>query len=90
MIAFSPNKRSEKEKTSDGRESGGAGAQDKGRKLNPQLQAQVDEVNEIMRGNVEKVHERTAKMSQVEKGVDALSEGAELFEKQSDALKSLK
>jgi len=53
-----------------------------------QTQAQVDEVTEIMRVNVEKVLERDAMISQLEERADALKEGAEMFEKQAGALKS--
>lgn len=71
---------------------------DKGPQPNPQLlasqrrmqqtQAQVDEVTEIMRVNVEKVLERDAMISQLDERADALKEGAEMFEKQAGALKS--
>lgn len=77
--------------------SGAAGA-DGDQKPNPQLQAsqrrmqqtqaQVDEVTEIMRVNVEKVLERDAMISQLDERADALKEGAEMFEKQAGALKS--
>lgn len=53
-----------------------------------QTQAQVDEVTEIMRVNVEKVLERDAMISQLDERADALKEGAEMFEKQAGALKS--
>ncbi|XP_053211907.1 synaptobrevin-1-like [Panonychus citri] len=53
-----------------------------------QTQAQVDEVTEIMRMNVEKVLERDAMISQLDERADALKEGAEMFEKQAGALKS--
>ena len=53
-----------------------------------QTQAQVDEVTEIMRANVEKVLERDAMLSQLDERADALKEGAEMFEKQAGALKS--
>lgn len=71
---------------------------DKGTQPNPallasqrrmqQTQAQVDEVTEIMRVNVEKVLERDAMISQLDERADALKEGAEMFEKQAGALKS--
>jgi len=84
----------------DGGESGTQGAGDNkgGVAPNPQLQAssrrmqqsqaQVDEVTEIMRVNVEKVLERDAMISQLDERADALKEGAEMFEKQAGALKS--
>lgn len=53
-----------------------------------QTQAQVNEVTEIMRVNVEKVLERDAMISQLDERADALKEGAEMFEKQAGALKS--
>lgn len=53
-----------------------------------QTQAQVDEVTEIMRVNVEKVLERDAMITQLDERADALKEGAEMFEKQAGALKS--
>lgn len=53
-----------------------------------QTAAQVDEVTEIMRANVEKVLERDAMISQLDERADALKEGAEMFEKQAGALKS--
>lgn len=53
-----------------------------------QTQAQVDEVTEIMRVNVEKVLERDAMISSLDERADALKEGAEMFEKQAGALKS--
>jgi len=76
----------------------GGGGENKGVQPNPQLQAssrrmqqtqaQVDEVTEIMRVNVEKVLERDAMISQLDERADALKEGAEMFEKQAGALKS--
>ena len=73
-------------------------AGDKGPQPNPQLQAsqrrmqqtqaQVDEVTEIMRVNVEKVLERDTMITQLDERADALKEGAEMFEKQAGALKS--
>lgn len=53
-----------------------------------QTQAQVDEVTEIMRMNVEKVLERDGMISALDERADALKEGAEMFEKQAGALKS--
>ncbi|CAG2113652.1 unnamed protein product [Medioppia subpectinata] len=101
LIAYLFVKRSSKGKKgqSDGGESGTGGAgDDKGVQPNPQLQAssrrmqqtqaQVDEVTEIMRVNVEKVLERDAMISQLDERADALKEGAEMFEKQAGALKS--
>lgn len=76
----------------------GSGGDNKQPQPNPQLQAssrrmqqtqaQVDEVTEIMRVNVEKVLERDAMISQLDERADALKEGAEMFEKQAGALKS--
>ncbi|UXI15889.1 hypothetical protein NH340_JMT01832 [Sarcoptes scabiei] len=81
-----------------GGESAASGAENKAPQPNPQLQAssrrmqqtqaQVDEVTEIMRVNVEKVLERDAMISQLDERADALKEGAEMFEKQAGALKS--
>lgn len=48
-----------------------------------QTQAQVDEVTEIMRMNVEKVLERDGMISALDERADALKEGAEMFEKQA-------
>ncbi|XP_054159233.1 synaptobrevin-1-like [Oppia nitens] len=83
-----------KQPPADGGESGQGGDG----KQNPQLaassrrmqqtQAQVDEVTEIMRVNVEKVLERDNMISQLDERADALKEGAEMFEKQAGALKS--
>ena len=51
-----------------------------------QTQAQVDEVTEIMRMNVEKVLERDGMISALDERADALKEGAEMFEKQAGEL----
>ena len=99
MIAFSPKRSAKGKAAADGGESGTGGTGDKGGvQPNPQLQAssrrmqqtqaQVDEVTEIMRVNVEKVLERDAMISQLDERADALKEGAEMFEKQAGALKS--
>ncbi|XP_069840553.1 vesicle-associated membrane protein 2-like isoform X2 [Dendropsophus ebraccatus] len=53
-----------------------------------QSQAQVDEVVEIMRVNVEKVLERDQKLSEVDERADALREGAEQFETCAAKLKN--
>ncbi|XP_023209345.1 vesicle-associated membrane protein 3-like isoform X1 [Centruroides sculpturatus] len=53
-----------------------------------QQQAQVDEVVDIMRTNVEKVLERDKKLSELQESADALEEGASQFEKQAGKLKS--
>jgi len=60
----------------------------RGQKRMQQTQAQVDEVTEIMRVNVEKVLERDGMISALDERADALKEGAEMFEKQAGALKS--
>ena len=54
----------------------------RGQKRMQQTQAQVDEVTEIMRMNVEKVLERDGMISALDERADALKEGAEMFEKQ--------
>jgi hypothetical protein len=51
-------------------------------------QAQVDEVVDVMRTNVEKVLARDAKLSELDDRADALQEGASQFEKQAGALKN--
>ncbi|OTF78829.1 synaptobrevin-like protein, partial [Euroglyphus maynei] len=81
-----------------GTETSGTGGDNKTPQPNPQVQAssrrmqqtqaQVDEVTEIMRVNVEKVLERDTMISQLDERADALKEGAEMFEKQAGALKS--
>ncbi|KNE86598.1 hypothetical protein PSTG_20040, partial [Puccinia striiformis f. sp. tritici PST-78] len=47
-----------------------------------QTQAQVDEVVDIMRTNVEKVLERDQKLSELDDRADALQQGASQFEQQ--------
>lgn len=53
-----------------------------------QTQAQVDEVVDIMRLNVDKVLERDAKLSQLDDRADALQMGASQFEQSAGALKN--
>ncbi|CAG7825615.1 unnamed protein product [Allacma fusca] len=53
-----------------------------------QTQAQVDEVVDIMRTNVEKVLERDQKLSELDDRADALQQGASQFEKQAGKLKN--
>lgn len=52
-----------------------------------QTQAQVDEVVDIMRMNVDKVLERDSKLSQLDDRADALQMGASQFEQSAGALK---
>ncbi|XP_034938003.1 vesicle-associated membrane protein 2 isoform X1 [Chelonus insularis] len=52
-----------------------------------QTQAQVDEVVDIMKTNVEKVLERDAKLSELDDRADALQQGASQFEQQAGKLK---
>ncbi|KAF0313323.1 Synaptobrevin [Amphibalanus amphitrite] len=52
-----------------------------------QSQAQVDEVVDIMRTNVEKVLERDQKLSELDDRADALQHGASQFEQQAGKLK---
>ncbi|KAI0981617.1 hypothetical protein GJ496_010386 [Pomphorhynchus laevis] len=52
-----------------------------------QTQAQVNDVVQIMRMNVEKVLERDAKLSQLDDRADALQYGAAQFEQQAGKLK---
>jgi len=52
-----------------------------------QTQAQVDEVVDIMRLNVDKVLERDQKLSQLDDRADALQMGAAQFESSAGALK---
>ncbi|XP_064459647.1 vesicle-associated membrane protein 3-like isoform X2 [Ornithodoros turicata] len=52
-----------------------------------QTQAQVDEVKELMRVNVEKVLERDQKLSDLDDRADALQQGASQFEQQAGKLK---
>ncbi|XP_045503839.1 vesicle-associated membrane protein 2-like isoform X1 [Colias croceus] len=53
-----------------------------------QTQAQVDEVCEIMKSNVEKVLDRDAKLSELDDRADALQQGASQFEQQAKSLKN--
>nr|CAH8823026.1 unnamed protein product [Trichobilharzia regenti] len=53
-----------------------------------QTQAQVDEVVDIMRVNMEKVLERDAKLSQLDDRADALQAGASQFEASAGKLKN--
>ncbi|XP_013393968.1 synaptobrevin isoform X10 [Lingula anatina] len=53
-----------------------------------QTQAQVDEVVDIMRVNVEKVLERDQKLSQLDERADALQAGASQFEASAGKLKN--
>merc|ERR1712142_1001869 len=53
-----------------------------------QTQAQVDEVVDIMRTNVQKVLERDAKLSELDDRADALQQGAAQFEQQAGSLKN--
>ncbi|XP_012539661.1 vesicle-associated membrane protein 2 isoform X1 [Monomorium pharaonis] len=50
-------------------------------------QAQVDEVVDIMKTNVEKVLERDQKLSELDDRADALQQGASQFEQQAGKLK---
>ncbi|XP_065334061.1 vesicle-associated membrane protein 2-like isoform X2 [Cloeon dipterum] len=52
-----------------------------------QTQAQVDEVVDIMRDNVQKVLERDTKLSELDNRADALQQGATQFEQQAGKLK---
>ncbi|XP_076320616.1 vesicle-associated membrane protein 3-like isoform X2 [Tachypleus tridentatus] len=52
-----------------------------------QSQAQVDEVVDIMRTNVEKVLERDQKLSELDDRADALQQGASQFEQHAGKLK---
>ncbi|XP_025833509.1 vesicle-associated membrane protein 2 [Agrilus planipennis] len=52
-----------------------------------QTQAQVDEVVDIMKTNVEKVLERDSKLSELDDRADALQQGASQFEQQAGKLK---
>ncbi|XP_019637634.1 vesicle-associated membrane protein 3-like isoform X3 [Branchiostoma floridae] len=53
-----------------------------------QTQAQVDEVVDIMRVNVDKVLERDQKLSELDDRADALQQGASQFETSAKKLKS--
>ncbi|XP_070790574.1 vesicle-associated membrane protein 1 [Pituophis catenifer annectens] len=52
-----------------------------------QTQAQVEEVVDIMRVNVDKVLERDQKLSELDERADALQAGAQVFESSAAALK---
>ncbi|CAL1279506.1 unnamed protein product [Larinioides sclopetarius] len=52
-----------------------------------QTQAQVNEVVDIMRTNVEKVLERDQKLSELDDRAEALQQGASQFEQQAGKLK---
>ncbi|KAL4221270.1 Vesicle-associated membrane protein [Mactra antiquata] len=69
-------------------EGGAPGAQkDMGSKRLQQTQAQVDEVVDIMRVNVDKVLERDQKISELDDRADALQAGASQFEASAGKLK---
>ncbi|XP_026203829.1 vesicle-associated membrane protein 2-like [Anabas testudineus] len=53
-----------------------------------QTQAQVDEVVDIMRVNVDKVLERDQKLSELDDRADALQAGASVFESSAAKLKN--
>ncbi|XP_053615571.1 neuronal synaptobrevin-like isoform X1 [Plodia interpunctella] len=53
-----------------------------------QTRAQVDEVVDIMKTNVEKVLDRDAKLSELDDRADALQQGASQFEQQAKSLKN--
>ncbi|XP_068598443.1 vesicle-associated membrane protein 3-like [Brachionichthys hirsutus] len=64
----------------------GSGAAPGNRRLQ-QTQAQVDEVVDIMRVNVDKVLERDQKLSELDDRADALQAGASQFETSAAKLK---
>ncbi|XP_039652257.1 vesicle-associated membrane protein 3, partial [Perca fluviatilis] len=64
----------------------GSGAASGNRRLQ-QTQAQVDEVVDIMRVNVDKVLERDQKLSELDDRADALQAGASQFETSAAKLK---
>uniref|UniRef100_A0A8C1LEM8 Vesicle-associated membrane protein 3 (cellubrevin) n=1 Tax=Cyprinus carpio TaxID=7962 RepID=A0A8C1LEM8_CYPCA len=66
--------------------SGSAGMSGSNRKLQ-HTQAQVDEVVDIMRVNVDKVLERDQKLSELDDRADALQAGASQFETSAAKLK---
>ncbi|KAF4107259.1 hypothetical protein G5714_011623 [Onychostoma macrolepis] len=66
--------------------SGAAGMSGNNRRLQ-QTQAQVDEVVDIMRVNVDKVLERDQKLSELDDRADALQAGASQFETSAAKLK---
>ncbi|XP_026784208.1 vesicle associated membrane protein 1a [Pangasianodon hypophthalmus] len=53
-----------------------------------QTQAQVDEVVDIMRVNVEKVIDRDKNLSELDNRADALHDGAKMFESSAAKLKN--
>ncbi|KAK5622307.1 hypothetical protein CRENBAI_005948 [Crenichthys baileyi] len=55
-----------------------------------QAQEEVEEVTEIMLDNVNKAHERSGKLNDLEQQADDLLEKAKVFEKKSDKLKQQK
>jgi len=61
--------------------------QDTSNKRLQQAQAQVGEVVDIMRVNVEKVLERDSKLSELDQRADNLQEGAGQFQTQATKLK---
>ncbi|XP_052286781.1 vesicle-associated membrane protein 3-like isoform X1 [Dreissena polymorpha] len=63
------------------------GPRDMGSKRLQQTQAQVDEVVDIMRVNVDKVLERDQKISELDDRADALQAGASQFEASAGKLK---
>ncbi|MCI4390387.1 hypothetical protein PGIGA_G00122070 [Pangasianodon gigas] len=65
---------------------GASGAAGSNRRLQ-QTQAQVDEVVDIMRVNVDKVLERDQKLSELDDRADALQAGASQFETNAAKLK---
>ncbi|XP_046731568.1 vesicle-associated membrane protein 3 [Silurus meridionalis] len=65
---------------------GASGAGGSNRRLQ-QTQAQVDEVVDIMRVNVDKVLERDQKLSELDDRADALQAGASQFETNAAKLK---
>ncbi|XP_051531850.1 vesicle-associated membrane protein 3 isoform X2 [Myxocyprinus asiaticus] len=65
---------------------GSAGMSGSNRRLQ-QTQAQVDEVVDIMRVNVDKVLERDQKLSELDDRADALQAGASQFETSAAKLK---
>merc|ERR1712123_158210 len=60
---------------------------DQGKRNLAQAQAQVGEVVDIMRVNVEKVLERDSKLSELDQRADNLQEGASQFQTQATKLK---
>lgn len=66
---------------------GAPGPRDVGSKRLQQTQAQVDEVVDIMRVNVDKVLERDQKISELDDRADALQAGASQFEASAGKLK---